>query len=230
MTAKDRQQVGAPVRGQNRGVTASRNRPAAHYERNDSLHRWPDLYRQRGGSHRNPDCTGIWCVATPLSAWVRAGSRCEGYDLHPANLLTADGNFCGVVDFGDMCAGDPACDLAACWMLLPDGAVGRFHQGYSPAADAATLRRARAWALRKALACALIGDAGVHGRQAGKPRGDRQQTQPCDASPRPGPSPRENSPTTVNAPHQTGIDCRELVRQNGLRRSISGSAQLAPGR
>jgi aminoglycoside phosphotransferase (APT) family kinase protein len=34
-------------------------------------------------------------------------------DLHPANLLTRDGNFCGVVDFGDMCAGDPACDLAA---------------------------------------------------------------------------------------------------------------------
>jgi Phosphotransferase enzyme family len=26
-------------------------------------------------------------------------------DLHPANLLTGDGNFCGVVDFGDMCAG-----------------------------------------------------------------------------------------------------------------------------
>jgi aminoglycoside phosphotransferase (APT) family kinase protein len=89
-------------------------------------------------------------------------------DLHPANLLTEDGNFCGVVDFGDMCAGDPACDLAACWMLLPDGAIDRFHQGYSPAADAATLRRARGWAVWKALACLLIGDAGVHGRPGGK--------------------------------------------------------------
>ncbi|MFD7629303.1 aminoglycoside phosphotransferase family protein [Streptomyces sp. NPDC059851] len=88
-------------------------------------------------------------------------------DLHPANLLTRDGNFCGVIDFGDMCAGDPACDLAAGWILLPDGVIDRFHRSY-PSADAATLRRARGWALIKALACLLIGDAGVHGRPGGK--------------------------------------------------------------
>lgn len=75
---------------------------------------------------------------------------------------------CGVVDFGDMCAGDPACDLAACWILLPDGVIDRFHQSYSAAAGAATLRRARGWAVGKALACILIGDAGVHGRPGGK--------------------------------------------------------------
>jgi hypothetical protein len=73
-----------------------------------------------------------------------------------------------LVDFGDMCAGDPACDLAACWMLLPDGVIDRFYESYSPAADAATLRRARGWALCKALVCLLIGDAGVHGAPGGK--------------------------------------------------------------
>jgi len=26
-----------------------------------------------------------------------------------------------VIDFGDLCAGDPACDLAAAWTLLPGG-------------------------------------------------------------------------------------------------------------
>jgi hypothetical protein len=67
-----------------------------------------------------------------------------------------------------MCAGDPAYDLAACWMLLPDGVIDRFHQSYPPAADEATLRRARGWALAKALACLLIGDAGAHGRPGGK--------------------------------------------------------------
>jgi hypothetical protein len=36
------------------------------------------------------------------------------------------------------------------------------------AADAATRRRARGWALWKALACLLIGDAGIHGRPGGK--------------------------------------------------------------
>jgi hypothetical protein len=53
-------------------------------------------------------------------------------------------------------------------LLLPDGAIDRFHQSYSPVADTATMRRARGWALSKALACLLIGDAGVHGRPGGK--------------------------------------------------------------
>ncbi|MFI8227865.1 aminoglycoside phosphotransferase family protein [Streptomyces sp. NPDC085900] len=90
-------------------------------------------------------------------------------DLHPANVLTEDGTLCGVIDFGDLCAGDPACDLAAAWLLLPDGAVDRFHDAYRPAADTATRRRARGWALLKALSCALIGEAGVRGRPGGKP-------------------------------------------------------------
>jgi aminoglycoside phosphotransferase (APT) family kinase protein len=90
-------------------------------------------------------------------------------DLHPANVLTADGAFCGVVDFGDMCAGDPACDLAACWILLPYGFADRFHEAYQPVPDAATLRRARGWAALRALGGILIGDAGVHGRPGGKP-------------------------------------------------------------
>jgi aminoglycoside phosphotransferase (APT) family kinase protein len=109
----------------------------------------------------------VWDDALAAPEWAGPALWLHG-DLHPANVLTRGGNFCGVVDFGDMCAGDPACDLAACWMLLPDRVTDRFHQSYSAAADAATLRRARGWALCKALACALIGDAGVHGRPGGK--------------------------------------------------------------
>jgi aminoglycoside phosphotransferase (APT) family kinase protein len=82
----------------------------------------------------------VWEDALAAPGWTGPALWLHG-DLHPANLLTNDGNFCGVVDFGDMCAGDPACDLAACWILLPDGVIDRFHLGYSPAADAATLRR-----------------------------------------------------------------------------------------
>ena len=74
-----------------------------------------------------------------------------------------------MIDFGDLCAGDPACDLAAAWLLLPDGAADRFHAAYRPTPDAATLRRARGWAVLRALAGILIGDAGVHGRPGGKP-------------------------------------------------------------
>ncbi|OUC95886.1 aminoglycoside phosphotransferase family protein [Streptosporangium minutum] len=89
-------------------------------------------------------------------------------DLHPANVLTADGTICGVIDFGDLFAGDPACDLAAAWILLPDGGADHFHAAYQPAPDAATLRRARGWAVLKALVGILIGDAGVRGRPGGK--------------------------------------------------------------
>ncbi len=109
----------------------------------------------------------VWNDALAAPDWTGPALWLHG-DLHPANVLTRDGNFCGVVDFGDMCAGDPACDVAACWMLLPDGFIDRFQQSYSSAADAATLRRARGWAVLKALVCVLIGDAGVHGRPGGK--------------------------------------------------------------
>jgi aminoglycoside phosphotransferase (APT) family kinase protein len=117
----------------------------------------------------DPDAVrAVWDDAVAAPGWTGPALWLHG-DLHPANLLTRDGNFCGVIDFGDMCAGDPACDLAACWILLPDGVNDRFHEAYTPAADAATLRRARGHAVCKALVGILIGDAGVHGRPGGKP-------------------------------------------------------------
>jgi aminoglycoside phosphotransferase (APT) family kinase protein len=109
----------------------------------------------------------VWSRALAAPDWPGPALWLHG-DLHPANLLTRDGNFFGVVDFGDICAGDPACDLAASWMLLPDGVIDRFHRSYSSAADTATVRRARGWGVIKALVGILIGDAGVHGRPGGK--------------------------------------------------------------
>ncbi|KPI30538.1 aminoglycoside phosphotransferase [Actinobacteria bacterium OK074] len=109
----------------------------------------------------------VWADAVAAPAWAGPPHWLHG-DLHPANVLTADGTFCGVVDFGDLCAGDPACDLAAPWILLPDGAVDRCYAAYRPTADAATLRRARGWAVLRALAGIHIGDAGDQGRPGGK--------------------------------------------------------------
>ena len=132
----------------------------------------------------DPDAVrAVWDDAVAAPAW-RGPALWLHADLHPANVLTAGGTFCGVIDFGDLRAGDPACDLAAGWILLPTDAVARFQSAYRPAAqeiagaggageapgaDVATWRRARGWAVVKALACLLIGDAGDHGRPGGKP-------------------------------------------------------------
>ncbi|MEV0175492.1 phosphotransferase [Streptomyces sp. NPDC050803] len=121
------------------------------------------------GLIRNPDAVrAVWEEAAAAPEWAGPALWLHG-DLHPANILTTNGTFSGVIDFGDLFAGDPAIDLAAAWTLLPDGAIGLFHETYRPTADAATLRRARGWAVLKALACIFIGDAGDHGRPGGKP-------------------------------------------------------------
>ncbi|MYS02725.1 MULTISPECIES: aminoglycoside phosphotransferase family protein [unclassified Streptomyces] len=121
------------------------------------------------GLIRDPDAVReVWEDAASAPEWTGPRLWLHG-DLHPANVLTKDGTFCGVIDFGDLFAGDPAFDLAAAWILLPDGAADLFHAAYRPRPDAATLRRARGWAVLRALACVHIADAGVHGRPGGKP-------------------------------------------------------------
>lgn len=88
-------------------------------------------------------------------------------DLHPANVVGSDGTLSGVLDFGELCAGDPATDLSAAWLLLPAGAASRFFDAYA-LADEATVRRARGWALLRAVGLIHIGRAGEQGLPGGK--------------------------------------------------------------
>lgn len=71
-------------------------------------------------------------------------------DLHPANILIQDGVVSGVIDFGDITAGDPACDLSVMWMLLPAGCHEQFRAAYG-GIDESLRRRARGWALALAV-------------------------------------------------------------------------------
>jgi aminoglycoside phosphotransferase (APT) family kinase protein len=66
-------------------------------------------------------------------------------DLHPANVLTDDGDLAGMIDFGLLSAGDPAIDLGAAWALLPVADVPRFLELYQPS-DESTILRAGGWA------------------------------------------------------------------------------------
>lgn len=88
-------------------------------------------------------------------------------DLHPANVVVTGGTLSGVIDFGELCAGDPATDLAAAWLLLPSGAHTRFLDGYAKA-DPAAIRRARGWAVLQSLSLITVGRAGERGLPGGK--------------------------------------------------------------
>ncbi|MET9243273.1 phosphotransferase [Nonomuraea sp. NPDC003709] len=116
----------------------------------------------------DPDAVrAVWEDAAAAPDWAGPALWLHG-DLHPANVLTADGTLCGVIDFGDLFAGDPTVDLAAAWTLLPDGTADRLYGTYQPTPDAAALRRARGWAVNRALVGLHVGEAGVHGRPGGK--------------------------------------------------------------
>ena len=77
-------------------------------------------------------------------------------DPHPANVLVAGGTVVAVVDFGDMCAGDPATDLATAWMLLPPASVPALFAAYG-GIDADLERRALGWAVLFGLMLLAIG-------------------------------------------------------------------------
>ena len=70
-------------------------------------------------------------------------------DLMPGNLVVDRGRLTGVIDFGTVGVGDPACDMIVAWYLLPAGAreVLRARSGV----DRATWDRGRGWALSMAV-------------------------------------------------------------------------------
>lgn len=78
------------------------------------------------------------------------------------------GTLSGVIDFGELCAGDPATDLSAAWLLLPAGTAPRFFGPYADA-DSATIKRAQGWAVLRALHLISIGRNRRLGLPGGKP-------------------------------------------------------------
>lgn len=109
----------------------------------------------------------VWDDAVTASAWDGPPVWVHG-DLHPANVVVADGTLAGVVDFGALSVGDPAVDLAAAWVLLPPGTAARFLAAYAEVDDA-TVRRARGHAALKCLFLLLMGQNGDRGLPGGKP-------------------------------------------------------------
>jgi aminoglycoside phosphotransferase (APT) family kinase protein len=78
-------------------------------------------------------------------------------DLHGRNVLVRGGRFAAVIDWGDIAAGDPTCDLAAVWMLLPQVGARRSAMAVYSASEA-TWARARGWAALMAVMLLSITD------------------------------------------------------------------------
>nr|WP_269779619.1 aminoglycoside phosphotransferase family protein [Propioniciclava soli] len=133
-----------PVRGvslaQERFDARVRERAAGFAEADALLARW-DAW-----SHA-PEFDGV-------DVWVHG-------DLHPHNLITdGHGTLTGIIDWGDLTAGDPATDLATAWLTFDADGRRIFTERLDDGGlvDAATWQRAKAWALHLGLIFATMSD------------------------------------------------------------------------
>ncbi|MFC7486855.1 aminoglycoside phosphotransferase family protein [Knoellia sp. CPCC 206453] len=87
-------------------------------------------------------------------------------DPHPLNLLTDGRRLTGLIDFGDIGAGDPASDLATAWLSFDSDGRRRFLEAYAGSGhlDDALWTRGRGWAAALSLAFLTVGgpDGALH--------------------------------------------------------------------
>jgi len=67
-------------------------------------------------------------------------------DLHARNILLSGSRFSGIIDWGDVCCGDPATDLASIWMLFRN-ADSRRRCLTIYGADDSLIARSKGWAI-----------------------------------------------------------------------------------
>jgi aminoglycoside phosphotransferase (APT) family kinase protein len=91
--------------------------------------------------------TEVWDAALATS-WQGPPVWIHG-DVAETNLLVKEGRLNGVIDFGCAGVGDPSCDLVIAWTFLDPASRKKFRS--AAALDSATWRRARGWAIWKAL-------------------------------------------------------------------------------
>ena len=92
--------------------------------------------------------TTAWDAALEAPQWDGRPVWIHG-DLLPGNLLVEGGLLSGVIDFGGLGVGDPACDVMAAWTLFAGESRDVFRAVLS--VDDATWARGLGWALSWAL-------------------------------------------------------------------------------
>jgi aminoglycoside phosphotransferase (APT) family kinase protein len=111
--------------------------------------------KQVGGHVDREAVLEVWRNAIDAPPWSKSDVWLHG-DLHPANTIFDNEALVGVIDFGDLCAGDPATDLAGALMSLPFESIEEFFDAYG-AVDLATKRRTLGWTVHFGLMFTLLG-------------------------------------------------------------------------
>ena len=118
-------------------------RGVALAERDSAFHYW--LQRFEG----DPRVVTEWERALAAPAWDGSPVWHHG-DLDCRNWLVQDRRISGVIDWGSMGVGDPACDVMVAWKLHSLEARDAFREALPT--DDATWERARGWAVSQAVA------------------------------------------------------------------------------
>jgi aminoglycoside phosphotransferase (APT) family kinase protein len=92
--------------------------------------------------------TAVWDEAVRAPEWRNRPLWLHG-DLDSRNLLAKDGRLSGVIDWGCLVIGDPACDVSVAWKMLNGQSREVFRSALS--IDEATWVRARGWTISQAL-------------------------------------------------------------------------------
>lgn len=92
--------------------------------------------------------SAAWDEALAAPEWDRPTVWIHG-DLHGGNMLANGGRLSGIIDFGGLAVGDPACDAMVAFTFLPREARAAFRRELQ--VDDATWARARGWALSMGL-------------------------------------------------------------------------------
>jgi aminoglycoside phosphotransferase (APT) family kinase protein len=93
--------------------------------------------------------TDAWERALAAPPWDGPPTWHHG-DLDVRNWLVRDGRISGVIDWGAMGVGDPACDVMVAWKLHSAAARDAFRDALPT--DDATWERARGWVVWQAVA------------------------------------------------------------------------------
>jgi aminoglycoside phosphotransferase (APT) family kinase protein len=124
-------------------TSAPRGRGVPLAERDEATRHWLAMF------DGNPAIAVEWERALAAPAWDGPPVWHHG-DLDARNWLVRDGRICGVIDWGGMGVGDPACDVMVAWKLHSLAARDAFREALPT--DDATWERARGWVLSQAVA------------------------------------------------------------------------------